>query len=312
MSPGVKLSTVDSNLQEQRRRQRRARLHSLSPILFVVPALSFYGMFVVYPVLSALALSFFNWDGISPTRDFVGLHNYMQLFFHDPVFWTSIVNTFKWTALSIVLPTSIALTLAMAINQPLRGRTTIRTLIYVPSVLAPIAVATIWVWMYNPYFGILNATFKLVGLRSLALNWLGDQRVALYSVFVAELWRRAGLYMVIFLAGLQGIPHELLEAARIDGANAWQVFRHITIPCLRQTFIIVATLTTVNALRAFDVVFGMTGGGPAHKTQVLASWSYFKSFNINNYGQGMALSVVLLVCTLAIIVPYLLWTTRED
>lgn len=144
------------------------------------------------------------------------------------------------------------------------------------------------------------------------MNWLGNYRIALYSVFGAALWRGTGLYMVIFLAGLQGIPQELLEAARIDGANAWHAFRHITIPSLRQTFIIVATLATVNALRAFDLIFGMTGGGPANKTQILASWSYFKSFNINNYGQGMAVSVLLLGITLAIIVPYLTWTARED
>lgn len=312
MSPGVKLSTVDSLPQEQRTKQRRYRFHSLSPILFVVPALVFYGTFVVYPVLSALTLSFFNWDGISPTRDFVGLHNYMQLFFHDPVFWTAVLNTFKWTALSLVLPTTLALTLAIVINLPLAGRTMIRTLIYVPSVLAGIAVATMWVWLYNPNFGLINAMLKLVGLPSWAMNWLGNYRIALYSVFVPALWRRTGLYMVIFLAGLQGIPTQLLEAARIDGANAWQAFWHVTVPSLRQTFIIVATLTTVNSLRAFDVVFGMTAGGPANKTQILASWSYFKSFNINNYGEGMAVSVLLLILTLAIIVPYLTWTARAD
>lgn len=161
MSPGVQVPTVASLPQAQRVKKRRYRFHSLSPILFVVPALIFYGTFVVYPVISALTLSFFNWDGMSPTRDFVGLHNYMELFLHDPVFWTAVLNTFKWTAFSLVLPTTLALTLAIVINLPLPGRTMIRTFIYVPSVLAGIAVATMWVWMYNPNFGLINATLKL-------------------------------------------------------------------------------------------------------------------------------------------------------
>ncbi len=169
-----------------------------------------------------------------------------------------------------------------------------RTLYYLPAIIASIAVANIWGWMYNPSLGIINTLLKEAGLGFIVQDWLGDPDIALYSVFVAYVWMATGPNMVLFLAGLQGVPVDLQEAARVDGASNWQTFRNVTVPCLRPTFIIVITLTIVNSLKAFDLIYGMTFGGPAQSTQVMASWTYFLAFNVRQYGSGMASAMVLL------------------
>lgn len=143
-------------------------------------------------------------------------------------------------------------------------------------------------------------------------DWLGDPTIALYSVFVAFVWQSTGYSMVLFLAGLQTVPQELVEAARIDGASPWQVFRNVILPALRPTLTVVLVLTVISSLKVFDLIVGMTGGGPAQSTQVLALWSYSQSFLNHNFGAGNALAVILLVVTLALVLPYLVWTLKED
>jgi len=289
---------------------RNANLKGALP--FLAPALIFFALFVVYPMIKAFQLSFFDWDGLSEQQTFVGLSNYVYIFTKDPVFWRAVRNTLVWVILSLIIPTTVGLALAMAMNQKLAGRNGFRTIFYLPAVLAPIAVATMWRWIYNPNFGVVNYLLQTIGLGEQRISWLGDPNIALFSIFIASTWVVTGLDMVLFLAGLQNVPKDLIEAARVDGAGHWQVFRNVTIPSLQPTLVVVIALTIINSLKVFDLVVGMTGGGPAQSTQVLALWSYTQSFSNHQFGYGNAIAMVLFAITLLIVVPYVLWTQRQE
>jgi raffinose/stachyose/melibiose transport system permease protein len=217
-----------------------------------------------------------------------------------------------WTVLSLVLPPLAGFLLALALNQPILGRVLLRAVFYLPVIVAPIAVATIWKWMYDPFFGLFNQLLTGWGFPSFIQDWLGDRRIALLSIFVASIWQTVGFSMVLFLAGLQSVSQTLVEAARIDGAGRWMVFRHVTLPALRPTITVVLILSIINSLKAFDIVYGMTGGGPAQSTQMLAMWSYTQALQLGNFGNGSAISVVLLLVTIAIVIPYLRWSLRQE
>lgn len=292
--------------------RKRLRLDGNSAILFLLPGVLIYVIFVFYPILNAFYLSFFRWDGISPDSAFVGIDNYVRIFTQDPTFWTALRNSALWVVLSLIVPTSLGLLLALALNQRIWGRSFFRTIFYLPAVIASIAVAAIWGWMYNPSLGVINSLLQALGQGGLVQDWLGNRNIALLSVFVASVWASAGTNMILFLAGLQGVPRELVEAARVDGANSLQVFSNVTIPTLRPTFVIVFSLTIISSLKAFDLIYGMTYGGPGDSTQVLAMWGYFQGFQYRNFGIGMAIVMVLFAITLVIVVPYIRWASKED
>jgi raffinose/stachyose/melibiose transport system permease protein len=285
---------------------------AFTPLTFLLPALIIYAVFAIYPIINALILSFYDWDGVSENRNFVGFNNYVQIFTQDPVFWTAVKNSLIWVVLSLIVPTIVGLALAVAVNQKIFARHSFRAIFYLPSIIASIAVATIWSWLYNPLLGLFNVLLKSLGLGFLIQDWLGDPDVALYSIFIAYIWQSSGANMVLFLAGLQGVPDELKEAARVDGANPWRVFWNVVLPSLRQTTIVVTVLTIINSLKVFDLIVGMTSGGPGQSTQVLALWSYTQSFGLRDFGNGMAVAIVLLALTLVIVIPYMMWITRGD
>ena len=176
-----------------------------------------------------------------------------------------------------------------------------------PVIIAPIAVATMWRWMYDPFFGLFNAVLTALGLEGLIQDWLGDRNVVLYSMFVASVWQTVGFSLVLFLAGLQSVSPTLIEASRVDGASRFQIFRYVTLPALRPSITIVLILSIINSLKAFDIVYGMTQGGPAQSTQMLALWAFTQAMQLGDFGRGAAISVVLLLVTTAIVVPYLRW-----
>jgi raffinose/stachyose/melibiose transport system permease protein len=295
-------------------RRRRRRSPFVTALPFLAPALLAYVVFVIFPMVESVRLSFFEWTGFMGTPQvFVGLKNYVKMFTQDPVFWTAFGNTVIWVVLSLIIPLTISLVLALALNRPLFGRNLFRSVFYIPGVLASIAVANMWRWIYNPNYGIGQSLGTAFGMPWLAdIQWLGDKNIALYAVFVAFVWQTVGTNMVLFLAGLQAVQQEHLEAARLDGANAWQVFRNVTFPALRPTMVIVTVLTFIGSIKVFDLVVGMTGGGPAQQTQVLALWSYQQSFANHQYGMGNAIATVLLVVTMLIVVPYLVWSARQE
>ena len=281
-------------------------------LFLLAPAVAVYTVFAIWPMIEVFILSFQRWNGIDAERTFAGLDNYRHIFTNDPVFWVAFQNTVIWTILSVIIPPAIGLILALGLNAKLFGRGALRAIYYLPVIIAPIAVATMWRWMYDPFFGLVSQIFTDLGLGRLILDWLGDRNVALYSMFVAYTWQSVGFSMVLFLAGLQSVDRSLIEAARIDGASRWQTFRYVTLPALQVTITIVIVLSTISSLKAFDIVYGMTGGGPSQSTQMLAMWAFVQSMQIFDFGRGSAISVVLLIITLCIVVPYMRWSRRRE
>ncbi len=282
------------------------------PWLFLAPALAVYAIFAIWPMIDVTLMSFQRWNGLAPERPFVGLDNYRYILTQDPVFWTALINTVIWTLLSLVFPPMIGLMLALGLNQPMPGRATMRAIYYLPVIIAPIAVATMWRWMYDPFFGLFAQILTDMGFAMSIPDFLGDRDIALYSVFVAYVWQQVGFSMVLFLAGLQSVDKSLLEAAQIDGASRWKSFRHVTLPAITPTVTIVLVLSLIQSLKAFDIVYGLTGGGPAQSTQMLALWAFTQSMQIFDFGRGGAISVVLLLITVAIVIPYLRWSQKRE
>lgn len=280
--------------------------------LLLAPALIIYAVFALYPMVDVVGLSFHKWNGLDANKEFVGVANYADIFTKDPVFWGAFRNTVIWTLMSVVFPPIIGLLLALGLNQPIFGRNTLRAIYYLPVIIAPIAVATMWRWMYDPFFGLFGQVLTSMGLQSWIQDWLGNRDIALYSAFVAHLWQSVGFSMVLFLAGLQSVDKTLVEAARIDGAGRWNVFRFVTLPAITTTITIVLVLSIISSLKAFDIVYGLTGGGPAQSTQMLALWAFTQSMQIFDFGRGSAISVVLLLITLAVVIPYLRWTQKRE
>ncbi|WP_337060854.1 carbohydrate ABC transporter permease [Kineococcus sp. G2] len=293
----------------KRRRDRRF----LRALPYLLPAAVLYVWFLAYPMLDAVRLSFYEWSGFrSEDPEFVGLSNYERMLTADPVFWTSLKNSIIWVVLSLLVPMTLSLVLALALNQKMAGRNVFRAVFYIPAVFASITVAAMWRWIYNPTLGAVNQILEGVGLGSWTQQWLGDPDIALYSVFVAAVWQGVGFTMVLFLAGLQQVPQELIDAAKVDGAGRWQVFKAVTLPALRPTTVVVVILTIINSLKVFDLIVGMTGGGPAQSTQVLALWSYTQSFSNHSFGMGGAVATVLLLLSLCLVVPYMIWSMKGE
>ena len=284
----------------------------LQAVLLLGPALLVYLVFAIYPMIDVVLLSFQKWNGLDPQKQFVGVANYVDIFTKDPVFWGAFRNTVIWTVLSVIFPPAIGLLLALGLNQQIFGRNTLRAIYYLPVIIAPIAVATMWRWMYDPFFGLFGQLLTAIGRPNWIQDWLGNKDLALYSAFVAHVWQSVGFSMVLFLAGLQGVSKTLVEAARIDGAGRWNVFRFVTLPALKTTMTIVLVLSIISSLKAFDIVYGLTGGGPAQSTQMLALWAFTQSMQIFDFGRGSAIAVVLLCITLCVVIPYLHWTQKRE
>ena len=281
------------------------------PWLFLAPALAIYTVIVVYPMIYSSYLSLFRWDGISPKKVFVGLQNYVTLITQNEVFWIALRNNAVWLIAALLLPTSIGLGFAILLNSKFRGSHIFRSVFYFPAVLSLAVVGLIWTWIYHPDLGLLNQALSASGLPGWRRNWLSDPQIALYPVIIAATWNAVGLPMLLFLAGLQTVPEELLEAAKIDGAGAIRRFVHVTFPLLRETTLIVLAITAINALKAYDIVYAMTNGGPANRTQLLSTWMYFLTYNYNTVGQGTAIAVILFSITLIFAVPYIRFMTRK-
>jgi len=283
----------------------------LLPWLFLAPSLAIYSVVVVYPMIYSAWLSLFRWDGVAPTKVFVGLDNYGNLLTQNDVFWIALRNNAIWLVAALLLPTSIGLGLAVLLNSKFRGSHIFRSVFYFPSVLSLAVVGLIWTWIYHPDLGLLNQALTASGLQSSTRNWLSDPNIALYPVIIAATWNAVGLPMLLFLAGLQTIPEELHEAAKVEGAGPVRRFLYVTFPLLRETTLIVLAITAINALKAYDIIYAMTNGGPANSTQLLSTWMYFLTYNYNQVGLGTAIAVVLFLLTLIFAIPYIRFMTRK-
>lgn len=268
------------------------------PYYFVVPALLLYVVFFIVPSLSGIAYAFTDWNSYSDQVDFVGLQNFRTIFSPDENYLRFISNTFVFTFLTIILKTVFGLGLALLLNEGVRRFVNLyRVMIFLPAVLPMLVVALLFRSILNPATGILNGFLRDLHLDSLALPWLVDPHIALYSVVGVDTWKGVGYIMVILLAGLQTIPKEYFEAAEVDGANAWARLRYITLPLLMPAIVVVTVLNVLYGLRVFDIVYALTNGGPGYATDVLST-SIFNAFSEGRYGLGTAVSSVLFVILL--------------
>lgn len=292
------------------RKRRAARVSKgyLFGYLLLLPPFVIYAYFILYPLIQTGYYAMTNWDGANPIKTFIGLENFIRLG-SDPLFWGALWHTAIWVVLGTVVTIVIALALAMFVwNRP-TGFMFFRTIYFMPQVLPAVVVGFVWVWIYNPIFGILNRFLTSIGLGHLAMGWLGDPNIALYAVLAAATWAHVGLVFVILVAALQNVDTELLDAAHIDGANAWQRFRFVVVPQLSNAITLVTVLMLVNGLQAFEHVWIMTRGGPNESTQLLATYAYQKAFMENQVGYGSAISLVL--AAIALIVSVATVNIRE-
>lgn len=287
------------------------RAAKLSPYLWVLPALTVYGIFKLYPLVSGLQMSLLRWDGIEEPR-YIGLRNFQRIL-SDEMTATVLMNNVHYAVGTVVGKIVLSLFLAILLHQALRGRTFYRTSLFMPVVMSFVVVGVLWSWLFNPQFGLINSLLRGLGLDFLVQDWLGDAAVALNSLILVDIWKWYGFHMVIFLAGLQSIPDELYEAARIDGASGWQQFLHVTLPMLHPVMIVNVTISVMGAFNVFDIPFIMTAGGPANATNVMALHIYIRGFKFYRFGFSAALSYVLLVIvTLVAAIQLKLMTSGDN
>ncbi|MFT4038151.1 MAG: sugar ABC transporter permease [Thermomicrobiales bacterium] len=280
-------------------------------ILFVLPALVLYLIFVGFPFIQTIYFSLTDWNGVRPTKNFVGLANWQEMI-RDPLLWKSLRNNVTWVIVGTLVPMAIGLLLAMLLWRRPRGFTLFRTVFFMPQVLSAVVIGIIWSWIYNPLFGNLNKLLKLVGLGDLARGWLGDPAVALYAVLGAAIWAEVGFVFVVFLAGLQNVSKDLLEAATIDGANGWHRFKDVTVPQLSNVINVVTALLLIGGFNVFDIVFVMTQGGPANATEVIATYTYKEAFTQNRVGYASTLSLVMTAIALVTSVAFIRLRERQE
>jgi len=262
----------------------------IAAYLFLAPFLILFSIFVVRAVASAVQMSFYEYHIMRPVRPFVGLENYRELL-NDDVWWISLKNTLIFTVLTVTGTTSVALTAAVAVTQPIKGRDFFRVLLYMPSLFSVGAMGLIWVWLLNSQYGIINYFLSFLQIRP--INWLGDPYLVIPAISLASIWWGFGFPMLIFIAGLQGIPEQLYEAARIDGASNRQLFFHITLPLLRPTILFITVTGVLAHFQVFGQVLILSNGGPGRSSYSVIFYLYQVAWTAFRMGYGSAVAVSL-------------------
>jgi len=281
----------------------------LVPWSFLIIPLVLYLVWVIGPMLYTFYLSLTKWDGLGDPV-FHGFKNFGRMM-RDDVFWLSLKNNAIWIAFFITVPVVLGLALAMVLNRDIPWSKGFKVAFYSPMVLSLVVCGLVWGWLYNPTMGLINSVLRLIGLESLARGWLSDPDLVLGAIINVAIWRQVGYVMILFLAGLQSVDPFLVEASKIDGANAWQTFINVILPQLRPITVVVVVISIIDSLRAFDLVSVMTRGGPFNQSSVLANYMYIQSFNNYRMGYGASISVVLFLISLIFIMIYLSRMARD-
>lgn len=282
------------------------------PYTFVAIPLGLYLVFYLIPSFQSFYLGFFEFNGYSATKLFVGLENYREILFEDKLFVRAITNNLYWTIGSLVLPLTIGLILAVVFNtKGIIGRNFFRTAIFMPYVLSVIVISLLWAEIYNPQNGIINKLIEVITGTPSHFAFLGDPKTALISVLIAATWSAVGFYMVIFYAGLQTIPEELYEVAQIEGANWLQSLIYITIPMLREVLTVMIVITVIGSFKVFDIIYTMTHGGPLYATEVTATRMISEAFTYSRFGYAAAYSCLIFIIIAAFSFIYL-WLNRRQ
>jgi raffinose/stachyose/melibiose transport system permease protein len=290
---------------------RRLQDH-LTIFLFLLPAFVFFLLFIIYPIFRAVYFSLFNWNGMGPATIFVGLNNFKQIL-TDQVFSKAVANCLLIVLLSLTIQLPLALMLAIMVGRDLPGRAFFRAIFFMPYVISEVITAIIWMSLFSPdpERGFINALLVLIpGVQ--AQNFLGDIHQVMACVFIVLTWKFFGLHMLLFMAGLQNIPKEIEEAAKIDGANRWQTVRNVTIPLLGSTIRTCILLSVLGSLTQFNLIWIMTRGGPVNASEVMATYMYRYAFIRFQLGYGSAVALVMLAICLVFSVLYLRLARQPD
>lgn len=265
------------------------------PYVFLTPNLIVFTIFVFIPIVYSLWMSFHEWRGIDVPQ-FIGLENFVEIL-SDEIFWIALRNTLVYAAGVIPFSMALGLLAALGLNVVLPGRALLRTIYFIPVVVSAVVVGTLGTWIFNDNYGIINATLRQLGLGR--VNWLSSPNTALLTLIISTVWIRLGFCMIVYLAGIQGVPPDFLDAAKVDGATAWQRFRYVMFPLLRPSTFLLLILNVIYSFESFDLVYVMTGGGPGYSTTVLPVYIYESAFELKRYGYANALGLVLMVIIMA-------------
>ncbi len=279
----------------------------LTPLFFLAPALLAFSVYVLYPAVDSILLSFQDWDGLGQ-KTFVGLGNYRELF-ADPVFLVALKNNAIWLALYMLAP-GLGLALALFLNQTMTGMRLVKSLFFFPFVLSQVVVGLVFSWFYHPDFGLLNRV--LTGLGFAAVNPLQNEQWVTVFIVLAGLWPQIAYCMVLYLTGLNNVDPQLIEAGSMDGAKGWTMFWHVVLPQLRPASFLALVVTVIGALRSFDLVAIMTNGGPYNRSTVLAYYMYEQAFFSFRMGYGAAIATVLFFIMLLYISFFLYYMLRRE
>jgi ABC-type sugar transport system permease subunit len=293
------ITEVQSHERTLKQQNIRFNLWRPGPFVFLLPALASIGAVAIYPVLLGLWLSFRDTTLASPTDTFIGLGNYRQIV-SDSQFWNAWIHTIQFTATSTLLETLFGLMIALVLSERFRGRGIVRAAMLVPWAIPTVVTSKMFGWLFDGQNGIVNYILRSVGIIQHNVDWYGSPDFALVTIIIADVWKTTPFMALLLLAGLQTIPTSLAEASVIDGANAWQHFWYVRLPLLTPTLLIASMFRALDAFRIFDLVYVLTGGGPADATEVLSTLTYKNLFSALLVGYGSALSTIMFITEIVI------------
>jgi len=266
-------------------------------ILFLLPACILFIGIIIIPIFMSGYYSLLEWDGITAST-FVGFDNYIEMFTKKSIgFPGAVKNAFLFAGLSVFIQLPISLGLALALAKGIRGEKIFTAIFFIPVIISTTVIGQLWLKIYNPTYGIVNMALRAVGLDSMATTWLGEEKTALIAVFIPILWQYVGYHMLLMYTGIKSQSTELREAAMIDGANEWQIARHLTIPLLKPVLTVCVIFSITGSLKVFDLIYVLTNGGPAHASEVPATIMIKQLFGRNNYGVGSAIAMfIVFIC----------------
>lgn len=294
---------------QRKRRSKLALRNTLIGWSFILPNFLGFAALTLVPVVVLFYMSFTNWN-VFGKADWVGLANFTRLI-GDGSFRIALVNTLYYSALHIPLTMVVSLGLALLLNNKLRGVAFFRTAAFFPYITSIVAIAVVWNLLFSPDYGPINEILRFIGIEN-PPGWLTSTDWAMPAVVIVSTWRDMGYYMILFLAGLQTVPRELYEAARVDGANAWNRFINVTLPCLRPTTFFVTVMLTIGSFKIFDLILVMTDGGPGQATLVLSQFIYRKGFEESQFGYASAAAVALFFMCIVVTIIQFLWNKRAS
>jgi multiple sugar transport system permease protein len=302
------ISTVGGS--EPPRRRRLLEDERWLAFALLVPTMVLLGLFIAYPFVRGIMLSVTN-TRVGVPGDFVGFANFYKIW-HDSIFRTAVYNTFLYTAVTTVFKLALGLWLAMLLNRHFKGKAYIRAFILLPFIIPTVLSTFAWKWMFDPTFSVLNWLFFQFGLINSRINWLGDPDLAMASIMVVNIWRGVPFFAISLLAGLQTISPELNEAAAIDGAKPWQRFWHVTWPLLLPVTMVVVLFSVIQTFADFQIVYVMTGGGPANATHLFATYAYQIGVGTGLLSEGAAISLAMFPILFLVVVVQLLYIRRVE